>query len=118
VNDQFGHIAGDGVLRQLAALVRRFVRGEDVAARIGGEEFAVLLPESDLAAAHRFAERLREEVASEVFMLGGAPKRITISIGVAALADGRTERGALMKAADEALYRAKDEGRNRVCVEG
>jgi diguanylate cyclase (GGDEF)-like protein len=117
VNDQYGHSAGDGVLRQLAALVRRFVRGEDVAARIGGEEFAVLLPESDLAAAHMFAERLREEVASEVFMLGGEPKRITISIGIAALAEGRADRGALMKAADEALYRAKDEGRNRVCVE-
>jgi diguanylate cyclase (GGDEF)-like protein len=117
VNDQYGHSAGDGVLRQLAALVRRFVRGEDVAARIGGEEFAVLLPESDLSAAHMFAERLREEVSSEVFMLGGEPKRITISIGIAALAEGRADRGALMKAADEALYRAKDEGRNRVCVE-
>jgi diguanylate cyclase (GGDEF)-like protein len=116
VNDQYGHGAGDGVLRQLAALVRRFVRGEDVAARIGGEEFAVLLPESDLASARQFAERLREEVANEVFVLGGEPKRITISIGIAALADGRADRGALMKAADEALYRAKDEGRNRVCV--
>jgi len=118
VNDQYGHIAGDGVLRQLAALVRGFVRGEDIAARIGGEEFAVLLPESDIDAAHAFAERLREEVASEVFVLGGEPKRITISIGIAALGEGRDDRGSLMKAADEALYRAKDEGRNRVCVVG
>jgi len=118
VNDQYGHIAGDGVLRQLAALVRGFVRGEDIAARIGGEEFAVLLPESDLAAAQAFAERLREEVASEVFVLGGEPQRITISIGVAALAAEHADRGALMQAADEALYRAKDEGRNRVCVVG
>ena len=117
VNDQFGHIAGDGVLRQMAALVRDFVRGEDIAARIGGEEFAVLLPEADLEAARAFAERLREAVAKAAFVLGGEERRITISIGIAGLADSRRERSALMQAADGALYRAKEEGRNRVCVE-
>lgn len=117
VNDQYGHIAGDGVLRQMAALVRDFVRGEDIAARIGGEEFAVLLPESDLEAARAFAERLREAVAKSAFVLGGEERRITISIGIAGLAEARRERSALMQAADAALYRAKDEGRNRVCVE-
>jgi len=117
VNDQYGHIAGDGVLRQMAALVRDFVRGEDIAARIGGEEFAVLLPESDLEAARAFAERLREAVAGAEFVLGGEQRRLTISIGIAGLAESRRERSALMQAADAALYRAKDEGRNRVCVE-
>ena len=117
VNDQYGHIAGDGVLRQMAALVRDFVRGEDIAARIGGEEFAVLLPESDLEAARAFAERLREAVAATPFELGGESRHLTISIGIAGLADSRRERSALMQAADAALYRAKDEGRNRVCVE-
>lgn len=117
VNDQYGHIAGDGVLRQMAALVRDFVRGEDIAARIGGEEFAVLLPESDLEAARAFAERLREAVAKSAFVLGGEERRITISIGIAGLAEARRERSSLMQAADAALYRAKDEGRNRVCVE-
>lgn len=117
VNDQHGHIAGDGVLRQLAGIVRRFVRGEDVAARIGGEEFAVLLPETDLEAAHAFAERLREAVAGDTFVLGGQPHTLTISIGIAGLAPGRLDRSALMQAADAALYRAKDEGRNRVCVQ-
>ena len=117
VNDQYGHIAGDGVLRQMAALVRDFVRGEDIAARIGGEEFAVLLPESDLEAARAFAERLREAVAQTAFTLGGEERRITISIGIAGLAESRRERSTLMQAADAALYRAKDEGRNRVCVE-
>jgi diguanylate cyclase (GGDEF)-like protein len=117
VNDQFGHIAGDGVLRQMAGLVRAFVRGEDIAARIGGEEFAVLLPESDLEAARAFAERLREAVAATPFELGGESRHLTISIGIAGLADSRRERSALMQAADAALYRAKDEGRNRVCVE-
>lgn len=117
VNDQYGHIAGDGVLRQLAGIVRRFVRGEDVAARIGGEEFAVLLPETDLEDARAFAERLREAVAADSFVLGGQPQRLTISIGIAGLAPDRLDRSALMRAADVALYRAKDEGRNRVCVQ-
>lgn len=117
VNDQYGHIAGDGVLRQMAALVRDFVRGEDIAARIGGEEFAVLLPEAGLEAARAFAERLREAVAQAVFVLGGEERRLTISIGIAGLAPSRSERSTLMQAADAALYRAKDEGRNRVCVE-
>ena len=116
VNDKYGHIAGDGVLRQLAGIVRRFVRGEDVAARIGGEEFAVMLPETDVESARAFAERLREAVAEDTFVLGGEEKRLTISIGIACLAPGREERSPLMEAADAALYRAKDEGRNRVCV--
>ena len=116
VNDQYGHAAGDGVLRQMAAVVRRFVRGEDIAARIGGEEFAVLLPESDLDAALAFADRLRLAVAEETFVLGGEPRRITISIGVAGLGPGREDRSQLMQAADGQLYRAKEEGRNRVCV--
>ncbi|GGA72841.1 hypothetical protein GCM10011521_08710 [Arenimonas soli] len=117
VNDRFGHIAGDGVLRQLAAIVRGFVRGEDIAARIGGEEFAVMLPETDIEAARAFADRLREAVAADTFVLEGEPHRLTISIGIAGLVPGREERSDLMKAADLALYRAKDEGRNRVCVE-
>lgn len=116
VNDQYGHAAGDGVLRQMAAVVRRFVRGEDIAARIGGEEFAVLLPESDLDAALAFADRLRLAVAEETFVLGGESRRITISIGVAGLGPGRGDRSQLMQAADGQLYRAKEEGRNRVCV--
>ncbi|WP_374603717.1 diguanylate cyclase [Arenimonas sp.] len=117
VNDQYGHIAGDGVLRQLAGIVRGFVRGEDIAARIGGEEFAVMLPETDIESARSFAERLREAVAETPFVLGGQPQRLTISIGIASLAPGRDERSPLMQAADAALYRAKDLGRNRVCVE-
>jgi diguanylate cyclase (GGDEF)-like protein len=117
VNDQHGHIAGDGVLRQLAALLRGFVRGEDVAARIGGEEFAVLLPESPIDAAVAFAERLREAVAIAPFLIAGQSHHLTVSIGLAELSPARAERSALMQAADVALYRAKAEGRNRVCVE-
>ncbi|MEF9976950.1 MAG: GGDEF domain-containing protein [Thermomonas sp.] len=117
VNDRYGHISGDEVLRQIAQLLRRHARTDDLAARIGGEEFALLLSECDAEAARVFAERLREAVAAAVFSPGGEPQRITISIGIAALSVERDDRPALMAAADTALYRAKSEGRNRVCVE-
>ena len=118
VNDRYGHISGDDVLRQIAALVHRQARNDDLAARIGGEEFALLLPECDAEAARVFAERLREAVATAPFAPGGEPQQITVSIGIAALSPQRDTRPALMAAADTALYRAKSEGRNRVCVEG
>ena len=117
VNDRYGHISGDEVLRQIALLLRRHARTDDLAARIGGEEFALMLPECDAEAARVFAERLREAVADAVFTPGGETQRITVSIGIAELAPGRDVRPALMAAADTALYRAKSEGRNRVCVE-
>ena len=116
VNDRYGHISGDDVLRQMAALMRRYVRNDDLAARIGGEEFAVLLPECDAEAAYGFAERLRIAVADAVFTPGGVPQQITVSIGIAALSPDRDTRNRLMAAADSALYRAKKEGRNRVCI--
>jgi diguanylate cyclase (GGDEF)-like protein len=114
VNDAHGHIAGDGVLKQIAELLRNHVRGEDVAARIGGEEFAILLPEAAPDAANAFSERLREAVAQAVFSPGGEPRSITISIGLADLAPTRSDRSTLMRAADVALYEAKEMGRNRV----
>ena len=117
VNDRYGHISGDDVLRQIAALVRRHARNDDVAARIGGEEFALLLPECDAEAARACAERLRQAVADSLFAPGGEPQQITVSIGIAALGAGRGSRSTLMAAADNALYRAKSEGRNRVCLD-
>ena len=117
VNDRHGHIAGDEVLRQIADRLRQHVRSEDMAARIGGEEFAVLLQECGAEAASGFAERLREAVATTAFAPGGEPRRITVSIGIAALGFGRDSRSTLMAAADAALYRAKNAGRNRVCVD-
>jgi diguanylate cyclase (GGDEF)-like protein len=117
VNDRYGHNSGDEVLRRIGALVRQHARGEDLPARIGGEEFALLLPECDLVAAAAFAERLREAIAAAAFAPGGEPRRITVSIGISALGFGRDSRSTLMAAADAALYRAKSEGRNRVCVD-
>jgi diguanylate cyclase (GGDEF)-like protein len=115
VNDEHGHIAGDGVLKRIAEVLRAHVRGEDIAARIGGEEFAVLLPEESPAAARAFAEQLREAIAAETFAPGGVPRRMTVSIGLADLSATRATRSALMRAADEALYAAKEGGRNLVC---
>lgn len=117
INDRYGHISGDNVLKQIAGLVRRHVRNDDAAARIGGEEFAVLLPECNAEAAYGFAERLREAVAGVLFRPGGEPQSITVSIGIAALTPDRDTCGRMMAAADAALYRAKSEGRNRVCIE-
>lgn len=114
INDRYGHISGDEVLRRIGALVRQQARSGDIAARIGGEEFALLLPECTLEDAIATAERLRASVEAARFPLDGEDQRLTISIGVATLADGCDSRGALMAAADAALYRAKDEGRNRV----
>jgi diguanylate cyclase (GGDEF)-like protein len=116
INDRYGHIAGDSVLRQLGDIMRQHVRCDDIAARIGGEEFAVLLPESGVEAAATFADRLRLAVAAAGFQIGDdLLQGMTVSIGVAALAPGREDRSALMAAADAALYRAKAQGRNRVC---
>ncbi len=117
INDRYGHISGDNVLRQIAALVRRHVRNDDAAARIGGEEFAVLLPECGPEAAYGFAERLRESVEQSLFRPGGEAQRITVSIGIAAMTPERDTCSRMMAAADAALYRAKSEGRNRVCIE-
>jgi two-component system cell cycle response regulator len=116
VNDTHGHIVGDSVLRQLGELLRDEVRSVDLAARFGGEEFVILLPDTDLEGAVVFAERLRKRVEEHDFAESGDPLRITVSIGVAAAsAKGEvTEPESLTAKADEALYRAKNDGRNRV----
>lgn len=110
INDSFGHPAGDRVLRSLAELVAREVRGEEMLARVGGEEFAVLLPETDALGATATAERLRSAVAAEGFEGVGA---VTVSLGVDSLQRG-DEPEDLMRRADEALYAAKAAGRNTV----
>ena len=114
VNDQYGHQTGDDVLRAFADILRETVRDIDMAARYGGEEFAVLLPQTDLDGAERLAERLRETMSERRLMLDPSTSfSVTASFGVAAFPNAATP-AALFAAADEALYRAKSEGKNRV----
>lgn len=115
VNDSYGHLAGDQVLREVGALLRDTARAGDVVARTGGEEFAMLLPDTDVPGALNLAERVRERFAAHRFMLAGRPVRVTASVGATAdLAGDASAAAALRARADEALYRAKRAGRNRV----
>ncbi|HNR91687.1 MAG TPA: GGDEF domain-containing protein [Dokdonella sp.] len=114
INDRYGHPSGDIVLKKVALTLRGLSREEFITARIGGEEFAVVLPEHALEQAVGFAERLREGIAGLSLALTGGPQRVTVSIGAAAWADGMSGSSDLMRAADAELYRAKQAGRNRV----
>jgi two-component system cell cycle response regulator len=117
VNDTYGHLVGDDVLRDVAQLLSRTIRGSDIVARYGGEEFLVLLPETDEGGAERFAERLREAVEQHEFAKVSLAEvlKLTASVGVAVFPAARVESVEdLFQRADAALYRAKAEGRNQV----
>jgi two-component system cell cycle response regulator len=116
VNDGFGHDAGDEVLREFARRVKDATRIVDVVARMGGEEIVVVLPETGLVAAMAVAERIRASVQTKPFPIHGGARAltVTVSIGVASRRAGDQSPAQMMKRADEALYRAKGEGRNRV----
>ena len=116
VNDQYGHVAGDEVLRQFTALIGRLARSVDSVCRYGGEEIAVILPESAIDDALYVAERMRASVEKHLFELGDDQSlRITVSIGAASLLEQEPSTQQLVAAADQALYAAKTQGRNRVC---
>ncbi len=118
INDTHGHDAGDKVLQELAQRLRDHTRSIDLCCRIGGEEFIIVLPNTDAFTAEKIAERLRRSVASKSFMVG-APSLVpvTISAGLASLSGMDDSLEKLLKRADSALYRAKREGRNRVVKE-
>jgi diguanylate cyclase (GGDEF)-like protein/PAS domain S-box-containing protein len=114
VNDRHGHAGGDAVLCHLAGLLTSSFRGIDVIARLGGEEFVVLLPDTGAASAEVVAERFCERVAAEPVLVDGAAVSCTVSIGVAAMEPGIETVEDLLRRADKAMYRAKFDGRNRV----
>jgi diguanylate cyclase (GGDEF)-like protein len=114
-NDRYGHPAGDEALRVFAQLLETSIRDQDLAARYGGEEFAVYLAGLGMAEAAEVAERVRERLETTIIPLGpGKTGRLTVSIGIATAPDDGSELVTLLRAADEALYRAKLGGRNRV----
>jgi len=114
VNDRFGHDAGDAVIRHVAEVCRSAKRGTDILARLGGEEFVLLLPATRAAEAAAFAEELRRRVEAAPLATDSTVLRITTSIGIAEAEPGLARLGDLMKRADKALYEAKRAGRNRV----
>ncbi|HVY25283.1 MAG TPA: GGDEF domain-containing protein [Polyangiaceae bacterium] len=115
INDQYGHLAGDHVLRELARIVQERIRREEVFARYGGEEFVILLPETPLPGAAALAESLRARVANHAFVFQGERIPVTVSIGTALLGENDKVAADLIQRADEKLYEAKRGGRNRVC---
>ena len=116
INDGYGHAAGDAVLRQLADLLKRASRVEDLVFRYGGEEFAAVLPNASVRAAAQIAERIRALVEKYRFIWEQQSIPVTLSIGVANLSTRLKDSQALIEAADAALYEAKRSGRNRVVV--
>jgi diguanylate cyclase (GGDEF)-like protein len=117
VNDELGHLRGDEILRAVGAQLNRKLRSTDFSGRYGGDEFLIVLPDTDLAGAERVAEILRQEISTLVIASAGSrPLAVTASIGVAAAVPGELDVSALIKRTDEALYRSKTAGRNRVSV--
>jgi two-component system, cell cycle response regulator len=115
VNDSHGHDVGDAVLREFSTRVKRHIRGVDLACRMGGEEFVVLMPDTDVGQAEAVAERVRQAISDRAFEVGsGRALSITVSVGVSLNETLADTPESLLKRADVALYRAKREGRNRV----
>lgn len=114
INDTYGHAAGDDALKAFADTCRSLLRPLDLVGRLGGEEFGVILPDTTLSGGQKVAERLREAVADRQILSGGHCFNMTVSIGVCEAPPSQDGIEATLAAADEALYRAKQTGRNRV----
>ncbi len=116
VNDQWGHEAGNQALIHLSRLLQQTVRKLDIPCRYGGEEFAVILPDTNLAACLPVAERIRQMIEVSPLNVDGQPLHMTVSLGISTFSDGQeTSVEDLVKQADKYLYQAKESGRNRVC---
>ena len=115
VNDTHGHDVGDQVLREVSACLKNFTRYHDIAARLGGEEFAVVAPNMDLESLMKFAERIRKAVADLVITSGNVRLKVTTSVGLAVW-DNHEDADGFYRRADRMLYQAKRQGRNRVCA--
>jgi len=116
INDSYGHQAGDAVIQQTAELVRQSTRDADIAGRYGGEEFVVLLPDTDSEGAVTFAERLRQSIEAHEVVHEGRSIRFTVSLGIADLSEPTNGYAQLIERADIALYSSKASGRNQVTL--
>jgi len=117
INDTHGHQCGDFILQEIAVIIQRSIRTEDILGRYGGEEFCCLLPETPLASAAVLAERFREKIAKTTFNYACADISVTISLGVSSMTQEVVSAEMLLKKADEGLYRAKNAGRNKTVVQ-
>ncbi|WP_372742979.1 GGDEF domain-containing protein, partial [Neptunomonas sp.] len=115
INDTYGHLAGDKVLRLISRVLTKNLRGSDFVARFGGEEFVILMPSTQAEEGAKAIEKLRESISKSPFNFHGQPVTITMSFGVTETRQSDT-KDALFDRADAALYKAKQEGRNRVCI--
>lgn len=115
INDNFGHSVGDDVLSTFGAVLRRSARKHDLVGRVGGEEFAILLPNSDAQDAQKFVERLQSAIAATAFPLPEGARKVTSSMGIS-ISNENENRRSLFKRADDALYQAKESGRNRMVL--
>ncbi len=113
INDSYGHPVGDAVLKKIGKLLNETVRTVDVAARYGGEEFVALLVNTDSKGASQMAERIRASIEKSKFLLNGQRIPVTVSVGFAVFPEDAKEKSALIEMADQALYAAKDGGRNQ-----
>jgi diguanylate cyclase (GGDEF)-like protein len=114
INDLHGHAGGDEALREVAARLKRAARGNDVVGRLGGEEFGVLLPATDAAGIRQAAERLRAAVGGTALSIVGRAQAVTVSVGASMRLSADDDAESMMRRADQGLYRAKEEGRDRV----
>ncbi len=117
LNDSYGHEIGNEVLKQLANVIRRCIRDVDIFSRYGGEEFVIILPQTPRGEASHIGERIRSQVEQEIISTGNGSKvKITVSVGVSSFPENGKSHEELVSVADQALYRAKGDGRNLVCV--
>jgi diguanylate cyclase (GGDEF)-like protein len=114
INDTYGHPVGDQVLAEVAKRCKDNLRRIDILGRLGGDEFTVLLPETDMFTGSRVAERLRLHVSAEPIITDGDPLRVSLSMGIAKATATTPDLDVLISRADSAMYRAKEKGRNRV----
>jgi diguanylate cyclase (GGDEF)-like protein len=118
INDTYGHQAGDKVLQELAGIIQSNIRNSDLAARIGGEEYALLMPDADSPAAVVVARKIKRAVETHTFMLEDKQVSVTISVGICTLAQPpcSVDVGKLYSFADQALYHSKNSGRNSISI--